>query len=180
MHWIKSTLIFSLLLFISCDQGEVPTKSLDNPLDTEAASEKGINTPALVFFPDSASASIGSTVSMEVYVMGVEKLGMAYIKINYDDSRLSLSAINPGDFLQGSQNLFLYDNSVAGVIDIYTSFLGPDSSHVSGTGNMAYLVFQAKTPGASKVTYSTDSEFADSDDNPIEIKGFGEGVVNAQ
>ena len=180
MHWIKSTLILSLFLFISCDQGEVPTKSLDNPLDTEAASEKGINTPALVFFPDSASATIGSTVSMEVYVMGVEKLGMAYIKINYDDSRLSLSTINPGDFLQGSQNLFLYDDSVAGVIDIYTSFLGPDSSHVSGTGNMAYLVFQAKTPGVSKVTYSSDSEFADSDDNPIQIRGFGEGVIDAQ
>ena len=179
MHWIKSTLIFSLLLFISCDQGEVPTKSLDNPLDTEAASEKGINTPALVFFPDSASASIGSTVSMEVYVMGVEKLGMAYIKINYDDSKLSLSTINPGNFLQGSQNLFIYDNNVAGVIDIYTSFLGPDSSHVSGTGNMAYLVFQAKTPGVSKVTYSSDSEFADSDDNPIQIRGFGEGVIDA-
>ena len=179
MHWIKSTLILSLFLFISCDQGEVPTKSLDNPLDIEGASEKGINTPALVFFPDSASASIGSTVSMEVYVMGVENLGMAYIKINYDDSRLSLSTINPGDFLQGSQNLFLYDDSVAGVIDIYTSFLGPDSSHVSGTGNMAYLVFQAKTPGVSKVTYSTDSEFADSDDNPIQIRGFGEGVIDA-
>ena len=180
MHWIKSTLILSLFLFISCDQGEVPTKSLDNPLDIEGASEKGINTPALVFFPDSASATIGSTVSMEVYVMGVEKLGMAYIKINYDDSRLSLSTINPGDFLQGSQNLFLYDDSVAGVIDIYTSFLGPDSASVSGTGNMAYLVFQAKTPGVSKVTYSTDSEFADSDDNPIQIRGFGEGVIDAQ
>ena len=179
MHWIKSTLILSLFLFISCDQGEVPTKSLDNPLDIEGASEKGINTPALVFFPDSASASIGSTVSMEVYVMGVEKLGMAYIKVNYDDSRLSLSTINPGDFLQGSQNLFLYDDSVSGVIDIYTSFLGPDSSHVSGTGNMAYLVFQAKTPGVSKVTYSSDSEFADSDDNPIQIRGFGEGVIDA-
>jgi hypothetical protein len=180
LHWIKSTLILSLFLFISCDQGEVPTKSLDNPLDIEGASEKGINTPALVFFPDSASASIGSTVSMEVYVMGVEKLGMAYIKINYDDSRLSLSTINPGDFLQGSQNLFLYDDSVAGVIDIYTSFLGPDSASVSGTGNMAYLVFQAKTPGVSKVTYSSDSEFADSDDNPIQIRGFGEGVIDAQ
>ena len=180
MHWIKSTLILSLFLFISCDQGEVPTKSLDNPLDIEGASEKGINTPALVFFPDSASATIGSTVSMEVYVMGVEKLGMAYIKINYDDSRLSLSTINPGDFLQGSQNLFLYDDSVAGVIDIYTSFLGPDSASVSGTGNMAYLVFQAKTPGVSKVTYSSDSEFADSDDNPIQIRGFGEGVIDAQ
>ena len=50
----------------------MPTKSLDNPLDTEAASEKGINSPALVFFPDSASASIGSTVRMEVYAICVE------------------------------------------------------------------------------------------------------------
>ena len=89
----------------------MPTKSLNNPLDTEAASEKGINTPALVFFPDSASASIGSTVSMEVYALGVEKLGMAYIKINYDDSRLTLNTINPGEFLKSNNNLFLYDNS---------------------------------------------------------------------
>ena len=179
MHWIKSTLIFSFFI-ISCDQGEVPIKSLDNPLDIDAASEKGVNTPALVFFPDSASVSVGSTVSMEVYAMGVEKLGMAYIKINYDDSRLSLSAINLGEFLKSNNNLFLYDNSVAGVIDIYTSFLGTDSTDVSGTGNMAYLVFQAKTPGVSKVTYSTDSEFADSDDNPIQIRGFGEGVIDAK
>ena len=180
MRWIKSTLILSLFLFISCDQGEVPTKSLENPLDTEAASEKGINTPALVFFPDSASASIGSTVSMEVYALGVEKLGMAYIKINYDDSRLTLNTINPGEFLKSNNNLFLYDNSVAGVIDIYTSFLSTDSVEVSGTGNIAYLVFQAKTPGMSKLTYSTDSEFADSEDKPIQIRGFGEGVIDAQ
>lgn len=179
MHWIRRTFTLSLILFISCNQGELPTKSLDNPLDTESASEKGINTPALVFFPDSASTTIGSTVSMEVYAMGVEKLGMAYIKINYDDSRLSLNTINPGEFLKSNNNLFLYDNSVAGVIDIYTSFLSTDSVEVSGTGNMAYLVFQAKTPGVSKVTYSTDSEFADSDDNPIQIRGFGEGVIDA-
>jgi len=179
LHWIRTPLILSLILFIGCNQGEVPTKFLDNPLDTEAASEKGINTPALVFFPDSASTSIGSTVSMEVYALGVEKLGMAYIKINYDDSRLSLNTINPGEFLKSNNNLFLYDNSVAGVIDIYTSFLSTDSVEVSGTGNIAYLVFQAKTPGVSKVTYSTDSEFADSDDNPIQIRGFGEGVIDA-
>ena len=46
MRWIESTLIFSFFI-ISCDQGEVPIKSLDNPLDIDAASEKGVNTPAL-------------------------------------------------------------------------------------------------------------------------------------
>tara|TARA_B100002052_G_C15866393_1_gene592526 strand:- start:672 stop:1211 length:540 start_codon:yes stop_codon:yes gene_type:complete len=179
LRWIKSTLIFSFFI-ISCDQGEVPIKSLDNPLDIDAASEKGVNTPALIFFPDSASVSVGSTVSMEVYAMGVEKLGMAYIKINYDESRLSLSTINPGEFLNSNNNLFLYDNSVAGAIDIYTSFLGSDSTEVSGTGNIAYLVFQAKIPGVSKLTYSSESEFADSKDNLIQIKGFEEGVIHAK
>ena len=178
MRLINTSLV--LLLFIGCDMGEVPVKSLNNPLDIESSNEKGIDTPALVFFPDSASASIGSTVSLEVYGLGVERLGMAYIKILYDQSKLSLSTINPGDFLQSDQNLFLYDTDVDGVIEIYTSYLGTDSLEVSGTGNLAYLVFQAKTPGVSAVTYSTDSEFADSNDEAIEIKGFGKGVVDAK
>ena len=82
--------------------------------------------------------------------------------------------------MQSDQNLFLYDTEVDGVIEIYTSYLGTDSLEVSGTGNLAYLVFQAKTPGVSAVTYSTDSEFADSNDEAIEIKGFGKGVVDAK
>ena len=133
------------LLLISCDIGEVPKKSLNNPLDAEAAAEKGINTPALVFFPDSASTSIGSTVSFEVFALGVDKLGMAYVKIDYDDTKLSVTSVNPGEFLQSSQNLFLYDNDTPGIINIYSSYLGTDSVEVSGTGNLVYLVFQAKT-----------------------------------
>ena len=39
---------------------------------------------------------------------------------------------------------------------------------------------QTDVNGVSSLTYSTDCELADPDDNPIEIKGFGEGEVNAQ
>jgi hypothetical protein len=42
------------------------------------------------------------------------------------------------------------------------------------------IVFSASASGTSSLIYSTDCELADPDDNPIEIKGFGEGVVNAQ
>ena len=181
MIWIRTTLLVSVLVFTSCDIGEVPTASLGNPLDVEEAAQKGIDTPALVFFPDSISASTGSSVSLEVYALNVDNLGMAYLKINYDNSRLSLSSINPGEFLNSTQNpIFLYeDKSETGVIDIYTSFLGTDIS-VSGTGNLAYLVFSTTTPGQSTLSYSSESELADPDDNPIQIKGFGEGIIDAQ
>jgi len=182
LTWIRTTLLVCFLIFTSCDIGEVPTASLGNPLDVEEAAQKGIDTPALVFFPDSVSTSTGSSVSLEVYALNVDNLGMAYLKINYDNSRLSLSSINPGEFLMSSQNpIFLYeDKSETGVIDIYTSFLGTDSASVSGTGNLAYLVFSTTTPGQSTLSYSTESELSDPDDNPIEVKGFGEGVIDAQ
>lgn len=149
-------------------------------MDAEAAAEKGINTPALVFFPDSASTLIGSIVSFEVFALGVDKLGMAYVKIDYDDTKLSVTSVNPGEFLQSSQNLFLYDTDTPGIINIYSSYLGADSLEVSGTGNLVYLVFQAKTPGISSVIFSTESEFADGEDNPIQIKGYGRGLIDAK
>jgi len=42
------------------------------------------------------------------------------------------------------------------------------------------IVFSASAGGVSSLTYSSDCELADPDDNAIEIKGFGFGVVNAQ
>jgi len=55
-----------------------------------------------------------------------------------------------------------------------------EDSLVSGTGSFMNIVFSASASGTSSLIYSTDCELADPDDNPIEIKGFGEGVVNAQ
>jgi len=53
---------------------------------------------------------------------------------------------------------------------------GGDSNYPSTFNNNAIIGFS----GYEKVYNCTDCELADPDDNPIEIKGFGEGVVNAQ
>ena len=42
------------------------------------------------------------------------------------------------------------------------------------------VVFNTKLPGQTVLEYLPESELADPDDNPIEIKGFGEGVIDAQ
>ena len=71
---------------------------------------------------------------------------------------------------------------LTGTIEINTSFLGSDSVSVSGTGSLASIVFTSTTDGQSSLerVFDTSCEFVDPSDNPILIKGFGEGVVNAQ
>ena len=170
-----------LLLSLSCEV-EVPTEVFDNPLDVEEAENKGILTPALVFFPDSVSVDAGGTVSLQVFALEVVNLGGAHIQISYDNTKLSFSSVSAGDFLNGAtQPLFVYeDDPSAGTLDIYTSFLGTDSTSVSGTGNLANLVISTTALGQAMLRYTTECELVDPDDNPIEIKGFGEGMIDAK
>ena len=77
--------------------------------------------------------------------------------------------------------LFYYeDDTDLGLIDIYSGFLGVDSSAVSGTGQLASLVFTTISGGESTVAFTDHSEFVDPQDNPIEILGFGISVVFAE
>ena len=61
------------------------------------------------------------------------------------------------------------DDADVGQIDIYAGFLGVDSASVSGTGNLASLVFTTLVSGQSTVSFTTESRFADPLNNPIEI-----------
>ena len=167
-----------LWIFLSC---EVPMESYDNPLDEEAAQEEGLETPALVFFPDEINVNSGETFTVSVYALNVQDVAGAYININYDRNKLLLMTVNPGTFFSDLQDpIYFTETENSGKIELYTVFLGADSSSVSGTGSFMSIVFSASASGTSTLSYSTDSELVDADDNPIEIKGFGEGVVNAQ
>ena len=176
MHWIKYLLSATVLLSFACDIGEMPDLGLTNPLD--AYHHK---TTALVFFPDSVSVSLGLSVPTKVYAMEVENLGVAHVQFSYNSDLLTVTSITAGDFFQGSQEpIFLVDDDAdAGTIDIYTSFLGTEATSVSGTGSLAIITFSTKAAGKTTLIYSTDSILLDPDSNPIEIKSFGEGVIDA-
>ena len=47
---MKHITMFILFLLMACEK--VPEEVYDNPLDLEVVEEKGIETPALMFFPD--------------------------------------------------------------------------------------------------------------------------------
>lgn len=53
------------------------------------------------------------------------------------------------------------------------------TGHVSGTGSFMSIVFSASTSGISTLIYNTNCELVEADNVAIEVKGFGEGVVNA-
>ena len=170
----KRITLLIFLLLMACD---VPTEDYKNPLDLEV----GMATPALVIFPNEVNVNIEETFTVNVYALDVENVAGAYIKLDYDQNKLLLMAINPGTFFSDLQDpLYFTETENSGTIELYTIFLGADSTSVSGTGSFMSIVFSASAGGVSSLTYSPDCELADPDDNPIEIKDFGFGVVNAQ
>jgi hypothetical protein len=177
---LSAFLILSLLLLFSCGK-EIPEEDVfENPLDEE---EMTYETPALTFYPLDISISLGSSQSVDVFVLGVENLAGSYVKLSYDKSKLSVLSFSVGDFFIDAAQapVFIAENDAEnGIVEINTSFLGSESVSVSGTGSLASIVFQLTTDGQSSLTFDTSCEFVDPDDNAIEIKGFGEGVVNAQ
>ena len=180
LHGLRSGFVVLLLgLLLSC---EVPTEAYDNPLDEEVAQEKGIDTPALVFFPDKFEGlTAGNSVSVQLFALEVPDVAGAYIQLAYDKSKISIGNVNAGDFF-GSAPIFIYeDDSENGLLNIYTSFLGSDSSStVSGTGNLATLILGTITAGQSTITYNSESELVDAQDNPVVLNGLGEGVIDVQ
>ncbi len=171
---MKKIVQITLLLLIAC---EIPTESYENPLDEEAASDKGIETPALVFFPDVITVNSGATFTVFVYGLMFENLAGSSIWIEFDKNRVQVSSVIKGDIFVDSQNepiFFTELNNEDGLINITTSFLGSDSTAIDVTGSIAQLTFTTVATGASTLTFGNQSEMVNPDDEALEIKGFGE------
>ena len=98
---MKRFLLLIVFLFIAC---EIPTDTNDNSLDIEAANEAGMETPALVFFPNEINVKSGETFTISVYALDVENVAGAYINLDYDQNKLLLETINPGTFFSDLQD----------------------------------------------------------------------------
>ena len=179
MKYFLHTLAIVLFVFISC-QREIPEENIfDNPLDEDVVE---YDIPALTLFPSQVSANVNSNFKVDVFVLGVDQLAGSYVRLNYDKTMLQVALVEMGTLFADAvqEPIFVYeDNSQNGWIDIHTSFLGSDSVSVSGTGSMAEIIFTSLLAGESTLTFDAVCELVDPDDNPIEIKGFGDGVVNA-
>ncbi len=76
----------------------------------------------------------------------------------------------------GSATMDIFALEVSGVGGVHAR---PEIT-VSGTGDIAVVVFNVKTSGEAIVRYTSESELLGSNDVPIKLNGLGQGVVNAK
>ena len=180
MNYLKLFILLPALILFSCEN-EIPEEDVfNNPLDEE---EVSYETPALTFYPVDISIPLGSSQSVDVFVLGVENLAGSHVRLSYDKTKLQVLSMSVGGLFTDATQAPIFiaeDDAANGVVDINTSFLGSDSVSVSGTGSLASIVFTSTSDGASSLVFDSSCEFVDPNDSLIEIKGFGEGVVNAQ
>ena len=174
----KILIILFVLLFLGCQEDITGLDDvLVNPLDETQVTYE---TPAFVFYPDQFDVSLGASFQAEIFAMGAENLRGINVVIQYDQNKLNLVNVNSGTLSPGSNPMFFVDTDTPGQAEIVAVYLSSDSASVSGNIKIAEIVFTAKSIGSSTLDFTSDCEMLDSDDNPIEIKGFGGGVVNAQ
>jgi len=179
LRWTKLLLTPILLVFLGC---ELTDGVFENPLDREVASSKGISPPALVFYPDVVTTTAGGSAATSVYALELTGVGMAEIAINYNQNKVSVGSVAKGDFFQGgNQPFFHYEvDQDSGLLTVYVGYLGPDGNSVSGTGNIANIVFSTLSAGQSEVSISTASRILDPDAKAITLNGYGKGTIDAQ
>ena len=178
MRWTRALLTPIIIAFLGC---ELSDGVFENPLDREVASSKGITPPALVFYPDVVTTTAGGSAATSVYALDISGVGMAEIIINYEQNKVSVGSVAKGELFQGgNQPFFYYEDDGAGVLTVYVGYLGPDGNSVSGTGNIANIVFSTLSAGQSEVSISTASRILDPDAKSITLNGYGKGTIDAQ
>ena len=178
MRWTKIILTPILIAFLGC---ELSDEVFENPLDRDVAAEKGITPPALVFYPDVVTTTAGGSAATSVYALDISGVGMAEIVINYNQNKVSVGSVAKGELFQGgNQPFFHYEDDGNGVLTVYIGYLGPDGNSVSGTGNIANIVFSTLSAGQSEVSISSSSKILDPDAKSITLNGYGKGTIDAQ
>ena len=178
MRLIKPLLLSLLIVFLGCELSE---GVFENPLDREVASAKGIDPPALVFYPDVIATNAGVGAATSIYAMEISGVGMAEIVINYDQNKVSVGSVAKGELFQGgNQPFFYYEDDGAGVLTVYVGYLGPNGNSISGTGNIANIIFNTLSAGQSQISISSISRILDPDAKTITLNGYGKGTIDAQ
>ena len=171
------TILF-VLLFLGCENDITGLDDIrTNPLDEGQADYE---VPAFVFYPDQFDVSLGASFQAEIFAMGAENLRGVNVLVQYDPGKLSLQNVNNGGLATGSSPMFFTDTDTPGQVEIIAFYLSSDSASVDGNIKIAELVFTTSSIGESMLDFLPECEMLDPDDNLIEIKGFAQGVVNAQ
>ena len=112
--------------------------------------------------------------------MGADNLRGVNVVLEYNPNKVALQNVNNGGLAASTNPMFFTDTDTPGQVEIVSVYINPDSISVGGNIKIAELVFSTTSIGSSTLDFLPECEMLDPDDNLIEIKGFAQGVVNAQ
>jgi general secretion pathway protein D len=179
----------SLIIVPGSDEGE-SSAALDLFVSAEESSEQQGERPTvrLQLLPGQLKVEESSSFEIRIVAEAISPVSHLPITLEYDESFLSVEAVEAGGFLgpPGDAEV-LYNHSQAGQIIIGASRLG-DQEGVTGRGTVAKVRFRAELEGASSVRFARSRALdADlealgpllTDEAQVEVVSQGEGNEGA-
>ena len=169
-------IVVLLSLFYSCEDAKY---SLDNPFDPE---NMDLNPPALFFHPPEITTTMDTSISMELYGLGLQPAAAAHLDIRYDWGSVTVDSVIPGPFFTGQNNPMEITVDEEGVLDIFLYYL-PDTQadqNEGGTWSIATVYFSTISTGESELLYGPNTRLRDVNNDSVRIKDFGKGYISVE
>ncbi|MDP6907451.1 MAG: PKD domain-containing protein [Candidatus Marinimicrobia bacterium] len=137
-----------------------------------------IATPAMIVDSKYTDTTTGSSVALDIKVLGVTGLAAAQAKLTFDTSALTIGDVTAGDFLTGNTDpLFIVTNE-DGAVTIYTSSLSSDQPTSDGDGVIATVNFTVNGSTNTNLNFdSANTIMLDVNGANIAINGLENGYL---
>ena len=118
-----------------------------------------VQTPAIILDPKYIETTTGSSIDIDIKVLGVSGLAAAQATLFYDNSLMTYNSVTAGDFLEGNTEPLLVVTSNPGInrLIVYTSSLSSDLPSNDGDGVIATANFTLNGSSDTTVGFADDS-----------------------
>ena len=162
-----------IAVFFSCEDANY---DLDNPFDP---SNMDLDPPALFFHPPEINASMGESISVEVYGLKLDSSAGAHFDIRYDWGSVTVDSVIPGPFFTGTNEPMEITVDEQGVLDVFIYFLPDLSSNQSksGTWSIATIYFSTISTGESELLFGPNTTLRNAKNEALTINEYGSGYI---
>ncbi len=164
-----------MIFTLSCADSDYP---MDNWIDVPL---QELEPPAVFFNPHEINVSVGDTFAVNLYVLQVDNVAGAHLRVQYVDEKLQFLYMEVGElFIDAYEPLFFWDSTIDTYLDVYSLYLATDEyTYSSGTASIATAYFRARDPGGSDLIYlRPQTRMVTPDNEPITIKSYGKATIN--
>ena len=164
-----------MIFVLSCTDSDYP---MDNWIDVPL---QELEPPAVFFNPHEINISVGDTFAVNLYVLQVDNVAGAHLRVQYVDEKLQFLYMEVGElFIDAYEPLFFWDSTIDTYLDVYSLYLATDEyTYSSGTASIATAYFRAIDPGGCNLIYvRPETRLVTPDNQPIIIKSYGKATIN--